>query len=466
MAVIRIFNHYVSRVALALLLMEVLLLAAAALGALSWLADARQPGHANLYPPALAFALSVVLGMGALGMYRQDVRQPPRGALRMALMRIAPALALAFILLNPLALMLPALQLGHAGQLAFVLGGAGVLLTRLLLLSSVRADLLAERVILVGQGGVARECLELAASRHGARRFQVVGCVPVPGEPLLVPAACLLPEHDSLLALARAHGAAEIIVSLAERRGGAYPARQLLECALGGLRVTDAAAFFEREACQIRIESLQPAYLIFGGGFDQSFLRASVKRAFDLLASAAICLASLPLMLVAAIGIVAEDGGPVFYRQERVGKDGHIFRILKFRSMRCDAEPDGQPRWAAQDDPRVTRIGHWMRQLRIDELPQIFNVFRGDMSFVGPRPERAYFVEQLGRQLACYDIRHSIKPGITGLAQVRYRYGASVDDAACKLQYDLYYVKNNSLFLDLLILIDTVQVVLFSKGGR
>ena len=255
-------------------------------------------------------------------------------------------------------------------------------------------------------------------------------------------------------------------MSLGDRRGGAYPVRQLLECVLGGVRVVDAAGFFEREACQIRIDSLQPSYLIFGGGFDQSFLRASVKRTFDLAASGAICLAAMPVMLLAAVCIVAEDGGPVFYQQERVGRDGRLFNVLKFRSMRSDAEGDGKPRWAAQDDPRVTRVGHWIRRLRIDELPQMLNVFRGEMSFVGPRPERAYFVEQLGGEVPYYNVRHSIKPGITGLAQVRYQYGASVDDAMRKLQYDLYYVKNNSLFLDLLILLDTVQVVLLGKGSR
>ena len=281
-----------------------------------------------------------------------------------------------------------------------------------------------------------------------------------------MPAAKVLPAGESLLSLARRHHATELVVSVGDRRSGAYPVRELLDCALGGVKVTDAAHFFEREASQIRVDSLQPSYLIFGGGFDQSFLRAAVKRSFDLAASAAICLVTLPVMLVAAVCILIEDGGPVIFRQERVGKDGRRFQVLKFRSMGQDAEIDGRPRWATAGDPRVTRVGHWLRKLRIDELPQMINVFRGEMSFVGPRPERAYFVEQLGREIAYYDVRHSIKPGITGLAQVRYQYGASVDDAVRKLQYDLYYVKNNSLFLDLMILLDTVQVVLSGKGAR
>jgi sugar transferase (PEP-CTERM system associated) len=266
--------------------------------------------------------------------------------------------------------------------------------------------------------------------------------------------------------MAQKYEASEIVVTVNDRRGSGFPIAQLLACALGGVRVIDAATFFEREASQIRLDSLQPSYLIFGGGFDQSFVRASSKRIFDLLASVLVSLASLPVMLLAAAAIAIEDGGPVFYQQERVGRNGRIFSVLKFRSMHKNAEEGGLPTWAAANDPRVTRVGRVLRTLRIDELPQMFNVFKGEMSFVGPRPERAYFVNQLIGEVPYYNVRHSIKPGVTGLAQVRYQYGASKDDAIQKLQYDLYYVKNNSLFLDLLILIDTVQVVLMGKGSR
>lgn len=465
---IRIFNHYVPRMAFILLLMEVLLLlATAGVASLAWLAEAQRAQRAgSAYWSALLFALLIVLSMGTLGMYQSDFRLHRGDAVRQTVLRIVPALLLAFCLLSALSHMVPGLRAAQLGTAAFLLGGCAVLLTRLLLFSTVRTERMADRLIVVGDGALAQECMELAVSKHGFQRFHVVGCVPVPGEERRVAASCLLPAGPSLLELARAHGAGEVVVSLGDRRGGAFPVRQLLECVLGGVRVVDAAAFFEREACQIRIDSLQPSYLIFGGGFDQSFLRAGVKRTFDLAASGTICLAAMPVMLLAALCIVAEDGGPVFYQQERVGKDGRRFNVLKFRSMRSDAEGDGKPRWAAQDDPRVTRVGHWIRKLRIDELPQMLNVFRGEMSFVGPRPERAYFVEQLGNEVPYYNVRHSIKPGITGLAQVRYQYGASVDDAVRKLQYDLYYVKNNSLFLDLLILIDTVQVVLLGKGSR
>ncbi|WP_154361761.1 TIGR03013 family XrtA/PEP-CTERM system glycosyltransferase [Duganella alba] len=435
-----------------------ILLAAAVASAPLWLSD---PGQ--LYMAALAFAVVMVFSMGTLGMYQHD---QSREDIKSTLLRITPSFVLGFGLMHLLAVLLPQMQLGRLGSMVFLLGGGAVLLARLVVFTSAQSRMLEQRLIIVGDGAIARECLELAASSIGFHPFRVVGFVPVQGEMRAVPPAMLLPGDLPLLTLARRYAADEIVVTVGDRRTGAYPVRQLLECALGGVPVTDAATFFEREACQIRVDSLQPSYLIFGGGFDQSLMRATVKRIFDLLASAAIGLLAMPVMLATALAIKIEDGGPVFYRQERVGRNNRLFQVLKFRSMREDAERNGQPQWAEQDDPRVTMVGRWIRKLRIDELPQMLNVFKGEMSFVGPRPERAYFVDQLCERIAYYNVRHGIKPGITGLAQVRYRYGASVEDALRKLQYDLYYVKNNSLFLDLLILVDTVQVVLFGKGGR
>ena len=466
---IRIFSHYVSKTAFVLLLLEVaILLLAAALTSLALLAGSRHISYAeqvraeNLYLTSFVFALVMVFSMSALGMYQHG----SRADFRHTLLRIMPSFGLGFVLLSMLFYVVPAIHFGPGGGLVFVLGAAGIALTRLLVFTSTGSAMLESRLILVGGGALARECLELAKSKRGFHQFSVVACVDVAGEAQCLPTAPLVPGSVSLLTMARQYDAREIVVSVTDRRNGAFPMRQLLECALGGIRVIDAATFFEREACQIRLDSLQPSYLIYGGGFDQGMLRAASKRLFDLLASATICLATWPLMLAAALCIRLGDGGPVFYRQERVGKHGAIFNVLKFRSMRVDAEQAGQPVWAAADDARVTTVGYFLRKLRIDELPQMLNVFRGEMSFVGPRPERAYFVDQLNRDIEYYHVRHSIKPGITGLAQVRFQYGASLADAISKLQYDLYYVKNNSLFLDLLILIDTVQVVLLGKGSR
>jgi exopolysaccharide biosynthesis polyprenyl glycosylphosphotransferase len=203
-----------------------------------------------------------------------------------------------------------------------------------------------------------------------------------------------------------------------------------------------------------------------GEGFHQGLLRDTVKRVFDLLVSLSLLTVTSPIMLITAILIKLESHGPVFYRQERIGQHGRPFSIFKFRSMRADAEKDGRPQWARKNDDRITLIGRFIRRTRIDELPQVFNVFMGEMSFVGPRPERPYFVADLNRKIPYYGVRHIVKPGITGWAQVRYPYGASVEDSLEKLQYDLYYVKNHSLFLDLMILTQTVQVVLWGQGAR
>jgi exopolysaccharide biosynthesis polyprenyl glycosylphosphotransferase len=216
----------------------------------------------------------------------------------------------------------------------------------------------------------------------------------------------------------------------------------------------------------VHLDSLRASWLIFGDGFRQGLIRTFIKRVFDIVVATILLVISLPVMLVTALLIVMESGFPIFYRQERVGRAGRVFRVTKFRSMRTDAEGDGRPRWAACNDDRITRIGRFIRRYRIDELPQLVNVLKGDMSLVGPRPERPFFVDQLTQNIPFYAARHSVKPGLTGWAQVRYHYGATLDDAANKLQFDLYYVKNHTLFLDLVVLFETVVVVVTGKGAQ
>ena len=267
--------------------------------------------------------------------------------IRTTLIRIMPSFALGFTLLSTLTAVRPEIYFGRGiSSVIFALGAGGVLLTRLVVFRSAESALLEARLFFVGSGELACQRMELAASKFGFHQFNVVGCVAVPGEANCIGEAQLLPMGESLLVMARRYEASEIVVTVTNRRGSASPIRQMLECALGGVKVIDAATFFEREACQIRIDSLQPSYLIFGGGFDQSFLRASSKRMFDLAASALISIATLPVMLMAAGCVAFEDGGPVFYRQERVGKDGRLFAVLKFRSMRKDAEEGCPPTWA------------------------------------------------------------------------------------------------------------------------
>ena len=258
----------------------------------------------------------------------------------------------------------------------------------------------------------------------------------------------------------------EIVVAVNERRGGSMPLRELLDCKLQGVQVIDLATHFEKLLGQVHLEAVSAGWLISGDGFKQGVVRSLVKRLLDVVGSAVLLLLAAPVMLVTAVLVFLESGLPIFYRQERVGLNGQTFNVIKFRSMRQDAEKDGTPRWAGAGDARVTRVGKFIRKTRIDELPQLLCVLKGDMSLVGPRPERPYFVERLTQDIPYYALRHGVKPGLTGWAQVRYHYGASVKDAEQKLQYDLYYVKNHSWFLDLIVLFETVGVVLTGKGAQ
>jgi sugar transferase (PEP-CTERM system associated) len=256
-----------------------------------------------------------------------------------------------------------------------------------------------------------------------------------------------------------------ILVSLSNMRGS-FPADDLLQCRLRGIRVEDWPTFYEKQTGKILVSGLRPSWLIFSDGFVKTNLTQTLKRVTDVILAVVGLALSFTLMGVIALAIKASSKGPVLFRQERVGQSGRIFVVYKFRSMFVDAERHSGAVWATQDDPRVTRIGRVLRRLRLDEWPQLINVLKGDMSFVGPRPERPEFVRILQRQIPFYMERLSVKPGITGWAQVRHQYSASVEDAAEKLQYDLYYLKNLSPFLDLLILLNTIQVVLFARGSR
>ncbi|MDQ3187253.1 MAG: TIGR03013 family PEP-CTERM/XrtA system glycosyltransferase [Pseudomonadota bacterium] len=464
---LRISNHYISRTKVLLIGAEVfVLMIVFYLGAsLRFFGQVESLPFslASLFPEAGTFTFVMVLSMAAMGMYQLDSRPN----IKDTLYRLMPSMMLGFGIMTLIFYMLPDLYSGRGIlALAMLLTLLGILLTRAAFLNWSSLGILESQAIVLGIGGRAKEFIDQTKDAPRHRGFKIIGCVPLPDEDLHVPPSAVLPKVESLMSLVNQYGAGEIIIAIQERRGGCFPIQDLLECKLNGIKVTDSAAFFERERGQIRVNSLYPSWLVFGGGFDQSLLRSGIKRIFDLVASGVLLIVTLPIMLITALCIFFEDGAPIFYRQERVGKGGRSFSVLKFRSMRNDAEICGKPRWATTDDPRATRVGRIIRKLRIDELPQILNVLSGEMSFVGPRPERPYFVNQLCTEVPYYNVRHSIKPGITGWAQVRYGYGASTEDAIEKLQYDLYYVKNHSLFLDVIILIDTVQVVVLGKGGR
>jgi sugar transferase (PEP-CTERM system associated) len=462
---LKISNHYVSKIVFALLFVEVLLLVGAAYaGATFQLLGGQGADHlAKFWTSALAFAGVVVFSMSAMGMYQLNYDEGVRNGV---FSKLLPSFFMGFLLLTLVFYVMPDLHFGRGMLLSvFALAGVSIFVTRVIFFKTAELRFLESRILFLGSGPLAKECADLAARNSSYHKYDIAGFISVPSEECCVPGNRVLNRKDgeSLVSIAKAYNAVEIVVSVQNRRSG-MPIRELLECKLQGIKVTDAATFFERETCQIRVDSLQPSWLVFGGGFDQSFIRVFMKRAFDLICSSLLLVLTFPVMLVTALLIYLEDRAPIFYQQERVGKDGKTFNVLKFRSMRNDAEKGGKPQWAQKNDPRITRVGNFIRKTRIDELPQILNVFKGEMSFVGPRPERPYFVEQLSEVVPFYNTRHSIKPGITGWAQVRYGYGASADDALQKLQYDLYYVKNNSLFLDMLIMIDTLKVVLFRAG--
>jgi len=321
------------------------------------------------------------------------------------------------------------------------------------------------RVLMFG-AGVNADLVNSRLRRSSDRQaFTIVGFVPVPGQAVVVPDNLLIDPAPGLLQLTRTLGIHEIVVAPDERRGG-LPMEEMLACAQKGVNVIDLAGFFEREAGMIKLNVVEPSALVFSGGFDHSLPRMLSKRFFDLVAASLLLLVSWPAMLAVALCIRLESKGPVLYRQVRVGEGGQSFSLVKFRSMCVDAECDGMARWAATNDDRVTRVGAFIRKTRLDELPQLFNVLRGEMSFVGPRPERPQFVDQLNREIRYYSVRHSVKPGLTGWAQLRYPYGASVRDAEEKLKFDLFYVKNHGLLLDLMILLQTVEVVMFRRGAR
>jgi sugar transferase (PEP-CTERM system associated) len=270
---------------------------------------------------------------------------------------------------------------------------------------------------------------------------------------------------DNLIEVMRAKDVNHVIVALDDRRGK-FPLEALLASKLQGVRIEDGVGFYERLSGKILTEQLRPSWLIFGQGFRQNRLTRALKRAMDLALSIFGLMVFSPLFLVLALLVKLTSPGPVFYRQERVGEDGHCFTLYKFRSMKVDAEKMTGPVWAEDRDPRITPTGRIMRKLRLDELPQMFNVLKGEMSFVGPRPERPAFVQKLRELIPYYDLRFSVKPGITGWAQILYHYGGTVKGSQEKLQYELYYIKNMSLILDLFIILQTVKVVLFQKGAR
>jgi len=323
---------------------------------------------------------------------------------------------------------------------------------------------LEERVLILGTGNTAR-MLAQQMGRQQDFAYRLVGFIEDLEDHTQVRRHDILGDVNDISHIVAERRVDRIVVGLSDRRGR-LPIEQLLRAKLSGVRVEDATTTYERLTGKILIDDLKPSWLIFSDGFRASRWTRLIKRTLDLSLSIIGFVLAAPLMLLTALAIKLDSPGPPLYSQERVGENGRVFRIFKFRSMRIDAERTGRPIWATDRDPRITRVGRFIRLTRLDELPQLWNVMSGDMSFVGPRPERPFFVEQLAREIPFYIQRHAVKPGITGWAQVKYRYGSSIEDAVEKLRYDLYYIKHLSIFFDLTIVLDTVKVILFGKGAK
>lgn len=416
-----------------------------------------------ILPRALLFTLVVQTCLVATGLYSIRLRTYFFGTL----VRIGASVLAAVAVTALIFYAVPQLHLGRgvmalSAALAFVV----IVVMRFVFLRIVDEDVFKRRVLVFGCGWQAKSISQLRR-RSDQRGFMIVGYVAPEGTKSVVPAERIVVPGDSLVEFARANRINEVVIAMDDRRR-AFPVQELLECRLSGIEVVDLVTFLERETGKVRLDVLNPSWIIFSDGFRRDPLRLAAERAFDLVASVLLLGVAWPVMLLTALAIKLEDGwsAPVLYRQTRVGLEGRYFNVLKFRSMKTDAERDGQPRWAEQGDARVTRVGAVIRKIRVDEFPQVLNVLRGDMSFVGPRPERPEFVEELNVKIPYYRERHCVKPGITGWAQLCYPYGSSAHDAAEKLQYDLYYVKNHSLLFDLMILLQTAEVVLWGKGGR
>jgi sugar transferase (PEP-CTERM system associated) len=412
---------------------------------------------------ALIFAISVTCLNGAFGLYRRTQELSKSAYFLRVILAPAVGIPLAYLVAQLLPLGAP---LYENWSMAILLALIGLLLVRHMVVLPLVGALLPHRVLVLGTGPEAR-LVEASLAWANPLGVQLVGFYGLDKTPdSVIAPAHVIARGGALDETVRQLRIDEVIVAVRQQRGGVLPLRELLDCRLAGVTITDLAGYFERVHGQVPIESLKVSWLIYGDGFRQNRWRAFVKRTFDLVVSAILLLLAVPLIALASLLIALEGGGPVIYRQDRVGFRGRSFTVLKLRSMAHDAEKDGKATWAVQNDARVTRVGRWIRRTRIDELPQLLNVLKGEMSFVGPRPERPEFVAMLTDQIPYYAVRHSVKPGLTGWAQVRYSYGATVEQSVRKLEYDLYYVKNHTLLLDLVILLETVRVVLLGEGAR
>lgn len=460
---IRLFKHYIPHAVLLLGLLDLGLLVLA--GEIAWQWRAHQIGMDPGTFEGRGFALvgtSLViwLAMIAVGVYGPAALR----SLRFAGARLLVAISLGIIALAVVDFVIPS-ELFWRSTLLYTMGLAILVLVadRLLLNSFLGSSAFRRRVMVLGAGDRAQRLRELGERPETG--FAIVAYIAMSDDARMVEEAIPRAAIHDLGRFVENLGVSEVVLALQERRN-ALPLKDLLRIKTKGVHVNDFSSFIERETGRVDLDTVNPSWLIFSDGFSSGRMFSSaVKRIFDIAASLVLLVLTLPLIVLFALLVKLDSKGPAFFRQTRVGLFGEPFTLVKLRSMHGDAEKDGA-RWAERDDPRVTRLGRFIRKVRIDELPQTWSVLKGDMSFVGPRPEVPAFVEALEEEIPFYSERHMVKPGITGWAQINYPYGASVEDSRCKLEYDLYYAKNYTPFLDFVILLQTLRVILWPEGAR
>jgi len=462
-AMIRLFKHYIPQTVLLFGLCDLVLLLLA--GDLAWHLRAMQiemdPGRwIDRALPILGFALVCSLSLVSVGLYSPEALRSPRYAFARALV----ALSLGGICLAVVDFMLPTVGFWRS-TLLYALGLSAVMigLARIALSYTFDRDRFKRRVVVLGAGTRAARLKALAEQADSG--FAIVGFISMNEAHRVLPEAVPRDRVGDFGAFVTRRRASEVVLALEERRNG-MPLADLLRVRTRGIPVQEVSSFLERETGRVDLDTLNPSWLIFSDGFSAGRRYSSIaKRTFDIVVSGLLLIVSLPVIALFAVLVKLDSKGPAFFHQQRVGLYGRPFSVVKLRSMRTDAEKDGA-QWASVNDPRITRLGRFIRKVRIDELPQTWSVLKGEMSFVGPRPEVPQFVTDLEDKLPYYAEQHMVKPGITGWAQVNYPYGASIEDARHKLEYDLYYAKNYTPFLDLLILLQTLRVILWPDGAR
>jgi len=462
--VIRIFKHYISSAYLGLMIGEWLLFFLAMylgsdirfLTVSSWYTDT------DIIEASIIFSVALNLSCVGLGLYRRSLDWEDYNLV----LRVCISFLIGAIITISIYYLFPKYFMARSVFVyALVFAFLGVMTSRYLFYRYVSLDKIQRRVLVLGTGEKAKQ-LNYVNNQYVHKGFSIVGFFDVGEENSVVDEKLRIANTQTLAQIVLDYQIDEIVIAIDDRRK-AMPLNELLDCKALGVQIMDLLSFYEREQGLIYLDGLTLSWVLFSDGFDFSGLRSAIKRVVDIVASLGLLVVTWPFMLLTALAIMLESGvkAPIFYRQIRVGEGNKHFGVMKFRSMRTDAEKNGA-QWAQKNDDRITRVGRFIRKCRIDELPQIFNVLKGEMSFVGPRPERPEFVEGFEERIPFYAERHRIKPGITGWAQLCYPYGANEQDTINKLEYDLYYVKNSSLFLDLSIILGTVEVILWGRGAR